>query len=696
MVDERVAGLSPDLYRRTHRVLREVFGLQSFRPRQEEIIGALLNGVSVVGILPTGAGKSLCYQLPSQILGGLTVVVSPLIALMRDQVARLQGLGIGAAALTHQLNGPARGDVWRRLRAGELSLLYVAPERIRRPELEAALRGVRVALLVVDEAHLISEWGHDFRPDYRAIAPFRERLGRPPLLAVTATATPRVQEDIVRALGLDGERYRLLSASVDRPNLRLEVAPARGRREVERWLLSAARAGGGGRLFYADSRAAVEDWARFLQAAGAGAVAAYHAGMAAGDRQAVEAQFLGGDVDIVVATTAFGMGVDRSDIRVVGHVGMPDSLDAYYQEIGRAGRDDGPARAVLLWTEADVSRRAWRLQRERPDRRRLDAVLSRLEARLAPGRAGAVTWPTADGMVPIVLSRLEEMGYLRLEHKGVGQARAMRGEAPWPTGLGDVLWSRLSRHHALRMERFQAVERYARSGSGCRRTAILAYFGERARGGGDDCCDLCDRAGPSREPRPGRVAPADPDLIARLKAWRRETARREGVPPYRVFSDRALDDIARLRPGTPAALRLCHGVGPVKLARYGQAILAVVQGTAATGPPPPGGDESARGRAFFCFDQGMSLPEVADRVNRSVSTVVGYLEAWIWLAPLAESRAYVRTLMSDAVYQRVEAAIRAEGPDRLAPIKERVGDGVDYPAIRVARALWRRTAGADG
>lgn len=675
-------------------VLREVFGLTSFRPRQEEIIGALLNGVSVVGILPTGAGKSLCYQLPSQVLGGLTVVVSPLIALMRDQVARLEHLGIGAAALTHHLTGQERSDVWNRLRAGKLSLLYVAPERLRSADLEAVLKGVRVSLLVVDEAHLISEWGHDFRPDYRVIAPFRERLGKPPLLAVTATATPRVRADIVRALGLDRERYRLLAASVDRPNLRLEVAGVKSRREAERWLLREARSGTGARIFYADTRALVEDWARVLRGAGVPAVAAYHAGLGASERKAIEAKFLSGGVETVVATTAFGMGIDRGDIRLVAHLGMPESLDAYYQEIGRAGRDDGPARACLVWTEEDVSRRAWRIGRERPDRLRLDAVLTSLETDLLPGRMGEFSWRNEDAMVPIVLSRLEEMGYLRVGRKGSGRVWCVRDQNPWPGALAEVLWGRLLRHHALRVERFQAVERYARLRAGCRRGAILAYFGEPevAAAGGTDCCDLCDRT-PGLPRSAG--TDADPDLKARLKAWRREIARRDGIAPYLVFNDRSLDDIARLRPRTPAALRLCHGVGPVKLERYGREILALVAGAGEVAGPPPGGDESARGRAFFCFDQGMSLSEVVARVNRSLATVVGYLEAWILLAPLADARAYVRTIVPDPVYRRVEAAIRAEGPERLAPIKERVGEGVDYPEIRVARALLRREASAD-
>jgi ATP-dependent DNA helicase RecQ len=349
--------------------LQRHFGYGSFRVGQEALVRAVLEGQDVLAVMPTGSGKSLGFQLPALMLPGTTLVVSPLISLMKDQVDELNRRGIRAAALHSMLTDEARGEALRGARHGELRLLYVAPERFASDQFILMLRGLPIARFVVDEAHCVSEWGHDFRPDYRrlreAAAECRRgdgRAGRPPIAAFTATATPEVRDDIVDLLGLT--RPHVIVAGFDRPNIHLRVRPVSGENEKHRIL--AGIVGSRRALVYASTRKKAEAAADTLQAAGIEA-AAYHAGLDDDERTRVQEAFASGDVRVVCATNAFGMGIDRPDVDAVIHVDITASVEAYYQEIGRAGRDGREATATLLWNYADVKTREFLIDRGREE-----------------------------------------------------------------------------------------------------------------------------------------------------------------------------------------------------------------------------------------------------------------------------------------------------------------------------------------
>jgi ATP-dependent DNA helicase RecQ len=330
------------------RLLGEIWGYPRFRFHQRRVVLAALGGRDCLAMLPTGGGKSLCFQVPALVLPGLTLVVSPLISLMQDQVAALRRRGVAAAYLSSTQTPEARSGVRDALTTGRFKLLYVAPER-----LERLLDGTRlpVSLLAVDEAHCISEWGHDFRPHYRTIGRHRIALGSPPTIALTATATPDTRADIVRVLGL--RRPVIVGQSFDRPNLRFVVQPCRDERDRARRAVARLRATGGTAIVYVPTRNRADGCATVLRRYGF-AAAPYHGALPPEARRALLGRFLDGSIRIMVATNAFGMGIDKPDVRLVLHLGIPSRPESYYQEAGRAGRDGAPALCELLWTKRDL------------------------------------------------------------------------------------------------------------------------------------------------------------------------------------------------------------------------------------------------------------------------------------------------------------------------------------------------------
>ena len=335
-------------------VLKNIFGFDSFRPGQEEVIRAVLDGRDTLAVMPTGGGKSLCYQIPALMQESLTVIVSPLISLMKDQVDSLvQSDVTGAATLHSGLSPEERWEVERRIRTGEIKMLYVAPERLRSLEFVLSLRRAGVGLFVVDEAHCISEWGHDFRPDYLFLPRAIKDLGSPPTLALTATATPRVREDILRSLKMRDPAS--VVTSFNRPNLTYRVLPAREKKHKLPLILSVIRRSPPPGIIYATTRKECEELAAELRRSGVDATH-YHAGLAAAERSSVQERFMTDEVSVVVATVAFGMGVDKPNVRFVIHASVPGSLPAYIQEAGRAGRDGEPAECVVLHRSADLGR----------------------------------------------------------------------------------------------------------------------------------------------------------------------------------------------------------------------------------------------------------------------------------------------------------------------------------------------------
>jgi ATP-dependent DNA helicase RecQ len=507
-------------------ILREVFGYQEFRPGQREVIDAVLAGRDCIAVMPTGAGKSLTFQVPARLLTGTVLVLSPLISLMKDQVDALQALGFRATAI----NSSLEYDEWRRrldgLRRGEYELAYIAPEALD-GRLRDHLRACPVSLVVVDEAHCISQWGHDFRPAYRRLQGLRSMLGDVPVLALTATATRRVARDIIRQLGM--KQPAGYKGSFFRSNLRI-ACRKKGEGDTRRELLALIRGHEGeSGIVYCLARRTVEQTVAFLTKAGVRA-APYHAGLETAERVANQEAFARDEVDVVVATIAFGMGIDKSNVRFVIHRDLPGDIESWYQEMGRAGRDGLPSDCVLFYSWADVKLRE-RFLTELDDadlvreKRRATAALYRLaESEECRHRA--------------ILAHFDE----RIEGCG-GACDRCGGET---------------------------VPELVRRASG----GLAAGHGKRETGNERRVRD--GRGDGSRRPDAGQRSPDDP-LFQKLRALRKRLADAQGVPAYIVFGDQVLWGMVERRPATVAELLRVSGVGPVKAERYGAAFLEVLR-----------------------------------------------------------------------------------------------------------------------
>jgi len=481
-------------------LLARHFGYPAFRPGQEELVRAAMAGRDALGVLPTGGGKSVCYQVPALALGGLTLVITPLISLMEDQVRRAVAAGLRAAHMSAGQEAAVRRDTLERARAGALDILFVAPERLSLAGFVEALGSEGIRLLAVDEAHCISEWGHEFRPSYREIGRVRA-LVRAPVLALTATATPHVRTDVVASLSLRDPL--VVVRSFDRPNLSWAVLRGGGYAERARRVGRLLRRVPGSAIVYAPTRQTVDDVRDAL--AGLGILTeAYHAGLAAAERTRVQETFMSGACRVVVATNAFGMGIDKADVRLVAHIQLPGTLEAYYQEAGRAGRDGkeswcvafhGPEDGALArgFTDrshppAEVLRAVHRALRERADgsgevRLEPAAAEEGLPGACAPDQLRGALLALARGGGLRILGDLGALEVREAESQAARQAQPLR--------VGVLPSARLAPALALRqgaLEKLGAVRRYAAT-RGCRRRALLAYFGEEA----PRRCGACDR-----------------------------------------------------------------------------------------------------------------------------------------------------------------------------------------------------------
>jgi len=454
--------------------LLESFGHDGFREGQREAAEAILEGRDVVAVMPTGAGKSLCYQLPALMIPGITVVISPLIALMKDQVDGLRERGLPAGAIHSGLSRDERAAVEADLAAGRLRLLYVAPERLRAPSFTRALEGAKVARLIVDEAHCISQWGHDFRPDYRRIGGLREQLGVP-AAAFTATATPDVRQDIIGQLGLR-ETLEMVTG-FERPNLTLAVETCRGRNDKERALGRVIDDVGAPGIVYVATRKNAEHWAGFLSSRGLRA-GCYHAGLSDSERVRIQDGFLSGKIEAITATNAFGMGIDKADIRFVVHADVPGSVESYYQEAGRAGRDGEPARCTLLFSPADVRTQEFFLSGSNPSPQTFRDVWRLLGEGLDDEIELHVGHDAAQRMAAQTAARLLKQA---AEEKGVELGQ---GEPPLDLSLRPEKTRR-------DRERLDTMVRYAFN-RGCRTGFIYDYFAGGASGGSTPRCGTCD------------------------------------------------------------------------------------------------------------------------------------------------------------------------------------------------------------
>jgi ATP-dependent DNA helicase RecQ len=605
-MDAPEAGRDPLL------VLREVWGYPAFRGLQEEVVRHVLGGGDALVLMPTGGGKSLCYQVPALCLDGLTVVVSPLIALMQDQVAALVQLGVRAAVLNSTLDFQEAMRVERAMREGELDLVYVAPERLKALGFLDLLDRCRLALFAIDEAHCVSQWGHDFRPDYLELKVLHERFPSVPRLALTATADAPTRREIVERLDLG--QGRAFVAGFDRPNIRYRVMPKAQPKAQLLAYLKREQAGRGG-IVYCLSRRKVDETASALAQAGFGALP-YHAGLDKELRAANQDRFLKEDGLVMVATIAFGMGIDKPDVRFVVHLDLPKSLEAYYQETGRAGRDGLPAEAFMLYGLDDVAKLRSLLARaevasERQrhvERQKLEALLGYCETTRCRRQVllGYFGEELADpcGNCDVCLEHPESFDGTELAQKALS--------AVYRTG------QRFGAGHLIDVLRGEPNERAERLGhdrlsvfgvgrdldpagwrSVLRQLAALGLVEIDIEGHGGialagDCravlkgerrVSLRRDPAPAHPPGRGKTAarPAamaqDPEteaLFQRLRRWRLEAARAQGVPPYVIFHDATLLAIAQARPRSRHALDGLPGVGAAKLERYGDALLEVI------------------------------------------------------------------------------------------------------------------------
>jgi ATP-dependent DNA helicase RecQ len=570
--------------------LLRLLGLSAFRPGQREAVQAALDGRDVLVVMPTGGGKSLCYQLPALAGDDLTVIVSPLIALMRDQCARLTDLGHPAVMLASGGDGEANRAALEQIRDGTATVCFAAPERFASEAFRAALARRAIALFVVDEAHCVSEWGHDFRPDYLRLASVIAELGHPPVMACTATATPKVAEEIVAQLGLrEPERVR---SGFDRPNLSFDVLAFDGEGSVARkratLVAGIGMAENRPAVVYCGTRKSTEETAELLAADGR-EVAAYHAGMPALARSRAQDAFMRGEVDVVVATNAFGMGVDKADVRSVWHWALPSSLEAYYQEAGRAGRDGLPARAVLLASRSDLGRLVRFIREAQVSVEQVGALVGAMRARA--GDDGAVELDAGgDDRDRIALAIAERAGALHLAPGAGGRIRVELSTGRLDTAAAGRLCRAATDR---RWQSYRTIERYASGGERCRRRQLLDHFGDRAPGAPlGRCCDVHDPVDwlpPIAEPggrsrsRGARGATeaddgppvADAELEP-LKAWRRRRA--DGKPAYTVATDATLREVVRRRPTTPRELLAIKGIGPSFVQKHADSLLELLRG----------------------------------------------------------------------------------------------------------------------
>ena len=570
-------------------------GYEGFRAGQREAVQAALDGRDALVVMPTGGGKSLCYQLPAIASPDLTVVVSPLIALMADQYRRLALGGHPVAMIASGMDERTVAESLAAIRAGEgagpsARIVFCSPERFASASFLAALGRRRIDLFVVDEAHCVSEWGHDFRPDYLRLRAVIERLGRPPVMACTATATEQVALEISVRLGLRDPH--IVRSGFDRPNLAFDVIALEGSGSKARkqMLLSAALADPANRpsIVYCGTRRDVEEVSEQLRREGRHAVG-YHAGMPADERAAAQHRFMEGDADVVVATNAFGMGVDKANVRSVIHWAIPKSVESYYQEAGRGGRDGDPARAILLAMRADLGRLINFIQRDAVEPAEVLDYVRRLRA-AADGATLVIDAPRED-RDRIRLGIAERAGALSLSPAAGGRLLVTLGDATEAAAVASLC--RTARDRAWRA--YRAVEAYASATGGCRRRTLLDHFGDTRAGRPEGrCCDVCDPAGiglpdpasltPRRASRSrggaGAAAvgeplePAAAALLEALRAWRRAAS--DGKPAYTVAHNSTLESIATTRPATLAQLASVRGVGPSFVDRHGAQVLELV------------------------------------------------------------------------------------------------------------------------
>lgn len=737
LANPRGQSQTDDLDIRIQATLKRIWGFDELRPLQSEVVHAALANRDAVIVMPTGGGKSLCYQLPAIVSERLTVVVSPLIALMKDQVDSLRVVGVSAAALNSSLDDHQANEVRRQLAAGELRLLYISPERLLQlttlQMLEAADRGKGVARFAIDEAHCISGWGHDFRPEFRQLNRIKNAFPGVPVMAFTATATPQVQRDIAIQLGL--ERPRKFVGGFDRPNLTYRVVAKDD--AVRRTIEAVRRYPDEGVIVYCLSRKDTESITAALIAQGIPAVS-YHAGLSPETRKSVSEAFGQERANIVVATVAFGMGIDRANVRCVIHECLPKSIEGYQQETGRAGRDGLPSECVLLYNHGDVVRlkrllldedtelNAHRLKLLEEVRRFATSLQCRHKLlsehfgqlyELAPEGCGACdvclggTQVLADstGTGLRILDAVRELkarrgspqfGVSFLVSVLVGsRIKTVRDrQADEATCFGAFENESADRvsswvHQILDLNLLSVTE-------GQYPTLDLTPEGETTLDGRltIKLVENVAMLAPAKEKRSKTATSlpedADTELYERLRSWRRKISGERKVPAYVIFHDATLMALAAARPTTLNGIRALSGVGERRAAEFGTALIDLItaygQETGITLDRPdakqfvsPPEEVSAKASAtyFPYFQKGASVEETARACGVKPSTVWGYLATWV----ITNRPATLAPWVDQATFERVSASLSAEDSGQLKPVFESLGGNVSYDIIRLVR-----------
>ena len=718
-------------------VIEKHWGFRSFRPLQERAMKAVLDGRDSVVVMPTGGGKSLCYQAPAVVRGGITVVLSPLIALMKDQVDGLQANGVPAIQLDSSLSSQERYENEMKVRRGEVHLLFISPERLMMPDFFSFLKQVGVKTFAIDEAHCISHWGHDFRPEYRQLARIKQDFPEASVHAYTATATARVQQDIVTQLAL--KNPEVLVGNFDRPNLNYRVLP---RLDLDKQVIEVLdRHKNEAGIIYCIRRKDVDELADMLKTRGYKCMG-YHAGLTPDERRRAQDAFAEEECDIIVATIAFGMGIDRSNIRFVLHTGMPKSIEHYQQETGRAGRDGLEAECVLLHSGQDFQ--TWKfiinksVEEGKADRKFLASATKHLNEidsycrgmvcrhralveyfgqTYEPQNCAACdvclgdteSVPDADIIAMKVLScvarvqesfganhvasvlhganleKIRSLGHDKLSTYGllkeytipairdwiyqlIGQAVLVQDGDEYPVlRLNDASWEVMKKQRSVKL-----------------RQPVKRKKDERAK---------------SSQAEAASWEGVDRDLFEELRTLRRDLAHERNVPPYIIFSDNTLRDLARVRPSTVEKMHVIYGVGERKLEEFGNAFLQTIKqfcetkklsmDNALTAPAPPrelrrvSTQGAARlAKAFDLFRAGKSVDDAAAELSLSPNTLLDYLADFI----RKEKPKTISHWVPDEMYQRIAKACKDVGTERLKPIFVELGEKVPYDLIRLVVA----------
>lgn len=695
--------------------LKQYFGYEQFRPGQEEVIKALLEQQDVLTVMPTGGGKSLCYQLPALLKPGLTVVVSPLIALMQDQVESLQNNGIAATFLNSSLTAEEARSRRLAILEKKIKLLYLAPEKLVSVGCKQFLQSVQnrqgLSLFAVDEAHCISEWGHDFRPEYRQLQSLRQQFPQVPMIALTATATERVRDDIIRQLTLKQPKIQI--TSFNRPNLYYEVQPKQ--RQSYNQLFKFIRQQNGSGIVYCLSRRQVEEVAFRLKKDGISALP-YHGGMDDGNRSSYQTRFLRDDVQVMVATIAFGMGINKPDIRFVVHYDLPRNLENYYQEAGRAGRDNEPAQCLLLFGRKDIKTIEYFIsQKEEEKSQRLARQQLRKMIDYAEGtdcrRTIQLSYfgehfsgncgncdnclnpkPIEDwtieaqkflscvarcrerfGMGHIINilrgsknKKIEQNGHHLLSTYGIGKDKTVEA------------WRNLARsllHQGLMTETtdgYRVLKLNQRSWEILRqkRTVYIAVA----------------KSSSQKHLQGDHLDIETQQLFVRLRQKRKWLADAQNIAPYMIFSDPTLKELAKSKPTTLQELSHFSGVTEHKIKQYGQAFLSEIQAFVYETRLPVPVPSQTNMKTLRLAQQGLSIAEIAEMRGVKTSTIIKHLCDLIEMNQPLKLEQFV----PEAEQKTIWSAIAAVGDQSLKTIYEALGENYNYDQIRLVRAWWRR------